>query len=283
MGYGSILVACDFSEPSLVAMRAAGAIVQRAPARLEILHVEKARAAESAASTDSDEVEAKRSLGELRVDELSELSVELRTVVHGSAAQAILDEARQFDLCVVGTHGRTGIARLVLGSVSERVVRHAECDVLVARAEPAPPWQRVVVATDFSEGARAAAIAAHDLARRLGATLTVVHVFDPGAAVPREDAAGHLRVAEVRHLAEARLEDLVVHDLAGSAKVELLTAADAGERLVSYVAHQHVGLLVVGTHGRSGIARLLIGSVSERLVRLAPCSVLVVRDRTKKP
>jgi nucleotide-binding universal stress UspA family protein len=285
MRYGSILVATDFSDSALAAMRAAAAIVRSSPSRLEVLHVHRSlRAPEpDAAIAESDvvgEAPSESELARLHADELGDLSLELRTVVHASPAEAIIDEARRFDLCVVGSHGRTGLTRLLLGSVSERVVRHATCDVLVARGEPAPPWRNLVAAVDFSDDSVAAAVAAGELATRLGAVLTLVHVVDPASPIARRDAPGVLSLSEMRHRAEGKLADMISRHLpASGAKAEVLGEASASDRLVSYTAHHRVDLLVVGTHGHTALARLLIGSVSERLVRLAPCSTLVVRSR----
>ncbi|MBI3636756.1 MAG: universal stress protein [Candidatus Rokubacteria bacterium] len=123
---------------------------------------------------------------------------------------------------------------------------------------PAPPRQ-ILVATDFSDGAEAAVRVAHAYAEALGARLHVLHV-----AWPEEiDVTGlfaHLRQA---------LGDRVVVTVAS-------LPGDAAEQIVRYAQLHRIDLVVVGTHGRSGFSRILLGSVAERVARTAPCPVLTV-------
>jgi nucleotide-binding universal stress UspA family protein len=286
MRYDRVLVATDLSEPALAAVRAGRALAARFGARVRLLHAQIPILAAEGLSPEVAEVEQRlridheRRLDALRGTELAGITSEARVVMDPSPAAAIVDACADADLCVVGTHGRTGAARFFLGSVAERVVRHAPCDVLVARsAAPLPP-RRVLACTDFSEGSFAAIDAARSIAGVFGIDLVIAHVIDPETPVPSEDGRRLVSLGEVRSRAERSLRDLVAERVPGArASIELLTAADPAERLSSYAAHQDFGLVVVGTHGRTGLRRFFLGSVAERTVRLATSPVLVVRER----
>ena len=185
-----------------------------------------------------------------------------------------------FDLISVGTHGRTGLARILLGSVAQKVLRHAPCSVLVARARTgvAAPT-RILCAIDFSEHARAVVARAAELAAARAAELTLMHVVeapmtfsgDPPVAVFMQDLdrrSAHLLeewAAELRTRTSLPITALL---RLGSPGAQILRAVDDDPR---------VDLVVMGSHGRTGLARIALGSVAEKVTRHVPCSVLVVR------
>lgn len=200
-------------------------------------------------------------------------------------AAAIVDDAesRKADLIVVGSRGATGLRRMALGSVAESVVRHAHCSVLVAR--PSPSSRHVLVATDLSDSSLLAIQAADEEARRRQAKLTVLHCMDFAPpmmalgfapAVPADPADPHSRSAQAK---EARLQVQATLARLG-VKAEVLVDPGWARAAVPNAAEQlSAELVVVGTHGRTGLRRMLLGSVAESVVRHAPCSVLVVRAR----
>jgi nucleotide-binding universal stress UspA family protein len=143
--------------------------------------------------------------------------------------------------------------------------------------------KQVLVATDFSEPSEAAFVYGRALARQFGATLHVVHVVDQLAArvMGLHDAVtqlGHLQM-EAEAAARTRLDLLLSEEdrtqLGATATV--LTSTSASDSILGYARDSGVDLIVVGTHGRGGVARLVMGSVAERVVRSAPCPVLTVR------
>ncbi|HEY1304321.1 MAG TPA: universal stress protein [Vicinamibacterales bacterium] len=146
----------------------------------------------------------------------------------------------------------------------------------------APQVTRILVPTDFSETADAALAYAKTLAAKLGASLHLMHVFqDPGAAIPfvPETYAPPPPDMRERALAEAwdqlhdRLDSEEHKRFAGTrAVVEGLAALE----IVRYAEHHGIDLIVMGTHGRRGIAHLFLGSVAEHVVRTAKCPVLTV-------
>ena len=143
--------------------------------------------------------------------------------------------------------------------------------------------KQVLVATDFSEPSEAAFMYGRALARQFGATLHVVHVVDQLAArvMGLHDAVSQLGVLQMEAEATARTRlDLLLSDEDRAqlgARATVLTSTSAADSIVAYARDSRVDLIVVGTHGRGGVARLFMGSVAERVVRSAPCPVLTVR------
>ncbi|HSN89857.1 MAG TPA: universal stress protein [Anaeromyxobacteraceae bacterium] len=143
-------------------------------------------------------------------------------------------------------------------------------------------WKKICCPVDFSEPSRLALDEAVDLARRLGAELLVVHVNVPLAPSATDVLVSSRAILEVEGAEEARqLEAWRVEAqerMNAPVKASVL-AGDAAAEIAAFAADQGVDLIVVGTHGRTGVRRLVLGSVAERVARLAPCPVLVVRRR----
>ncbi len=218
-------------------------------------------------------------LGDLR-QRVSGQGVEVsQLVVDGFADTGLAEAARELDarLVVVGTHGRTGFKRLLLGSVAEQTVRGAPCSVLVARGDaPAGGYRRVVVGTDFSAQAMVAVEQAYAYAAP-DAELRVVHASSMPYAIA--EVSGEL-LAQVREGTEATAaalqEELRArpHPPGVSIRVEVVFGTPAA---VLDDLSGCADLVVVGSHGRRGVRRFLLGSTAEATVRHARCSVLVAR------
>lgn len=145
------------------------------------------------------------------------------------------------------------------------------------------PPKHIVVASDLSESSHSALETAAFFARTHGATLELLHVFDPSPYVPVAlPASGSQLMAqaakEMRDTAEKSLEELAQVALPGlDVKVVCVRREDAGAAIAEHAKAARADLVIVGSHGRTGLKRVLLGSVAERVVRLAPCPVLVVR------
>jgi nucleotide-binding universal stress UspA family protein len=187
------------------------------------------------------------------------------------------------DLIVVGTHGRTGLRRLLLGSVAEKTVRLAASSVLVARGTPGAAeggYRRVVVGTDYSPLGDLAVTRALEHAAA-GAHVHVMHAWQlPTQSAPETAAV----VAELRGALAEETQRLGVERLRGwrGARPDVVLVAEtseapAQEALIERAEALGADLIAVGSHGRRGVRRLLLGSVAESVVRHAPCSVLVAR------
>lgn len=146
-----------------------------------------------------------------------------------------------------------------------------------------PMTQNILVATDFSQSARAALEKAAELARDVRAKITVCHVLDPSPLAPyatRGDSGAQLQLGQdVEKAIHGALTDVVREHFAHvpEAKTALIVSSNAAEGICHYAKKEDCDLIVLSTHGRTGLAHLLIGSVAERVVRLAPCPVLTVR------
>jgi nucleotide-binding universal stress UspA family protein len=206
--------------------------------------------------------------------------VEIVNAPLGSASVAICNEARDrhADLVVVGTHGRTGVARILIGSVAEQVVRHAPCAVLTVHPTVQPETfpRRIVVTTDFSADAEPALTQAAALARRYGAPVTLVHVYETSRGRLARDPA-YQRFEDVEDELRGALEDLYRERVGAEPSVELLQGRSAPDAIVEYARAHGFDLIAISTHGRTGLARLLIGSVAERVTRHAHCPVWTAR------
>jgi nucleotide-binding universal stress UspA family protein len=291
-----ILLATDFSDASEEAARQAHAIAARDHAALGICHqvplpvpagTQLPPWVESQIETTIAMHKQAQAALEKRAVELSSGGVQKVEVFleDGEGYAAIVKRADAWgaDLIVVGSHGRTGLSRVLLGSVAEKVVRHASCPVLVARK--APHGGPVVTATDFSEAAKAGLRAAAVEAARNGSRLHVLYVFSlgwPGGTPFAVDASGLSSVtSDVEALRQANEElekeiaeakrGLLVH-----AEGEVLVG-DPSSTIVRRAEDLGARLVALSTHGRTGLSRVLLGSVAERVVRLAHTSVLAVR------
>jgi nucleotide-binding universal stress UspA family protein len=143
--------------------------------------------------------------------------------------------------------------------------------------------KHILVATDFEEAADAAVAYGRGLARAFGATLHVVHVVDDvtsrAAAMAAYGVDFQKLQADVEASARKRLDQQVSDEDRAQlqARAEVLTSASPAQAIVDYAAAHPINLIVVGTHGRNPLTKFFIGSVAERVGRMAPCPVLIVR------
>ena len=193
------------------------------------------------------------------------LEPRLRTSV--SAYEGILEEAEavQPDWIIMGRHGLTGLPRLLLGSVTARVIGHSAVSVLVVPRGAALEFKRVLMAADDSPFSAAAWQEALSITQRMESHLTAIAVAASGGEVKAAN-----QVVQ-RMEAEARLRG-----------VPLETAVPYGrpfEAILQVAQAKKVNLIVLGSHGRTGLRRLLLGSTAERVIGQAPCPVLVVKKK----
>jgi nucleotide-binding universal stress UspA family protein len=231
----------------------------------------------------------RRRLEEMR-ERLRGQGVEISHLVRDGFADTALTETASdigANLLVVGTHGRSGLRRFFLGSISERVVRLSHTNVMVARALLTPDagqrgYRRILVPTDFSAPAARALELAFDLAAP-GARIEIVHFWQVPvtASTPyapfkaAEDALTTVREA-MAEAAEQSGQTLLERYRASSVDLSYhAVEASPAHGIHDRLAQGDYELVAVGSHGRRGIRRLLLGSVAELTVRHAPCSVLV--------
>jgi nucleotide-binding universal stress UspA family protein len=307
MSIRQILCPVDFSDASAHAVEQATALAGWYGARVTALHVDTDAEARIDALVYA-EVPARTldPAGQQRLrDRLATfclgataagLDVELR-VVPGHPVAGILDEAVSLsaDLIVMGTHGVSGFRHLVLGSVTEKVLRRASCPVLTvpppAHSTSTLPFKRVLCAVDFSDPSLEAVRVAGSLARQAGARLLLMHVLEwpwhepPAPRLADLPPAQAAALAEYRRDAEttatARLESVassaVPHGTSTSVRVG---NGKPYEQLLEAARNEQADLIVLGVHGRSALDLGVFGSTTNQLVRGATCPVLTVRLAT---
>lgn len=280
-----ILFPTDFSECAQGAMPHAVRLAELHDADLELLHVLvlHSMATMEAIEPFPGEDDAKGTLeAAAREPERGRVTHHVTRAI--AAAPAILDyaDARGIDLIVIGSHGRRGIRRLLLGSVAEEVLREAQCPVLIIREEKEPgpgvEMKHILIPVDFSKQTGLALGYAHELAQTFGASLDLLHVVEvptyPDFYVPFSAA---LETTAVRQDARERLEALA-EPLRSTHEVE--THVKVGRTAIEVTDFAETGghdLIVLPSHGYSGLERVLLGSVAEGVLRRTPCPVLTVK------
>ncbi len=195
----------------------------------------------------------------------------------GEVHERIVDlaDAENCDVIVMGRSGLHRIERALIGSVTARVIGHTQRDVLVVPNGTVVGWKKIVLATDGSKYSVKAMERAISFAKSYGGELRVISVVNvPSefyAEAPQavddlvKKAKGY--VAEVKKQAEA----------AGVRSETFVGEAEADEAITNLAKEQTADMIVIGSHGRTGLRRLLMGSVAERVIGYAPCPVLVVK------
>lgn len=295
MSYQHILMATDFSETADHAIELGARLARLHQARVSLVHAYDLFPMPSAVSypaamwtgADVDQqvrADAQRSLEEMARDKLADLQPVEATVLNRTGpALAICDHAEEHgvDLIVVGTHGRTGVSHLLIGSVAETVVRHAPCPVLVAR--PSTSLDRfpthVIACTDFSPASEPGLEQAAELARAHSSRITLLHVYESPPPMTRLGKEVYRSIESIDADLKKALADLERKHFGGAVTTALLMASSSAKAIALYAERHEADLVCVATHGRTGLARMLTGSVAEKIVRHAPCSVLVARSR----
>lgn len=206
-----------------------------------------------------------------------------------SAAMAIVAYAEEeaIDLVVMGTHGRRGVRHLLAGSVTEEVVRLAPCAVLSVRARQTPQIlgsiRKVLAPVDFSDDSCEAVTVALDIASGYGADVQLLHVWE-NVLHPAFYNMGATSIKDLQPDIEERtlnaLSELVdrANGFSGNATVHAVEGHAARE-IVRFAEEHDTDLVVIATHGLTGLDHFLLGSVSEKVVRRAHCPVLVVKRK----
>jgi nucleotide-binding universal stress UspA family protein len=207
--------------------------------------------------------------------------------VAGDAATMIVDHALAVsaDLIVIGTHGRRGFRRLLLGSVTEAVLHHASCPVLTvpprAGSSPSDPvtFKRILCPIDFSPSSLQALGFALDLARQADGRVTLMNVVE-WMAEDEPMAPAFPNLAEYRRAlaaaSEERLRQLI-QDETSATQVETVLATGRAHREILRAAETNAAdLIVMGAQGRGGVGLALFGSTTQQVVRSATCPVLTV-------
>lgn len=284
----TIVCPTDLSDASLEAVPLATRMARLHGADLHLLHIHLLH---SITASEEDipfpgEAEAREEL------ESSAGDIKWNRVVHEirrgiNAAPTILEYADEHDadLIVMGSHGRRGFRRLLLGSVTEEVVRLAPCPILVVRNRPDEPAprdvDRIIVPVDFSVSTSRVIETARELASALDVPMELLHAVEPipytqmsyPIAVDHEDFKAH---------AEKRLNAFADEVELSRGVTPRVVIGMADQVIIETAERFAAPLVVMSSHGHSGLARVLLGSTAERLLRHAPCPVMIVHDRDEE-
>jgi len=290
-----VLFPTDFSDTSSAALGHALMLAERFHAHLIMLHA--AGSNENLPSMNFPEVDpATDEIEAVLEEQLAQIigaqpsqPLHIERVIHqnNNPVQEIcaFADANDIDLIIMGTHGRTGLSHWISGSVAEEVVRGANCPVMTVRAceqcAAVTPYFDILVPVDFSPYSQKALRYAVTLAQLFEAKLHLLHVLDqpihPAHYGLGEDLLLRLN-PEVSRRSHQEMERLV--SPAGSSKVKWQTHVCDGRaysEIVRFVAAQECDLVVMGTHGLSGLEHFLLGGTTEKVMRHASCPVLAVK------
>ncbi len=288
----TILVATDFSDTASAGVDWAIELAGNLGARIELIHalLVPSRATDFVPSP-PDFTEALQEAASGRLNEITrrvkeqdiEVTAELKL---GVPSQVILDAAndKKADLIVIGTRGLSGLRHLLLGSTAERVVQHADCPVLTVHPDDTNKhraFNTILVPTDFSRDAATAYLAAFGLlGSEPSAKIVLLHVYH----LPYEYTAyGTIPTSldyfkDVQGAAEERLAALAEELRQKGFTVEAVAREGfPPEVILAEAEAADADLIAMGTHGRTGLAHLVLGSTAERVVQRAGCPVLTVR------
>jgi nucleotide-binding universal stress UspA family protein len=288
-----ILAATDLSEASRVALRRAAQLARQHGARLELMHVVRsaavlpdwlARAQPRLADEEDLKAELRGRLTAMAVEAGIEGSIKFDLEVRfGKPAQLLAERAHelQADLLVVGAHGESGLVESMIGTTAQKVVRLSRIAVLVAKRAADGPYRRMLVSTDFSDSAKAAAHLAHrlapDAALELFTAYDVPYFTLMTHAGVSDDAMGDYR--KLAHDDAQTAMDTFLADLGPpfADSHPVLRHGYAPPLIQQYVEEQPIDLVAVGAQGKGAISATLLGSVSSRVLAESRCDVLVVR------
>lgn len=213
---------------------------------------------------------------------LKEKHIKIDSVIQRgvSAATAILEyiSKHDYDLIVMGTHGRTGIKNWIYGSVAEKVVRLARTPVITMHNEKTDMQvKNILVPVDFSENSRAGIEEARKIAKTFDARITYIHIIEQQLQ-PTFHVVGVESVFTADHNLKSVTEDKLKEfcQLKDDQSDTKVLEGSSHQVIADYATEINADLIVMSTRGYSGIEHLLIGSTTERVVRIAHCPVLTV-------
>jgi nucleotide-binding universal stress UspA family protein len=301
-----ILCPVDFSEFSGPALEYAVRLGEWFDARVEVLHViaslplampggmGPAFYPDPLAATPAQREQAARSLADLVEPLLGEGVPVVTKVLEGVPWRVILEEAKGVpaDLLVIGTHGRSGFEQLLLGSVTEKVLRRAPCPVLTVghvrrRTRKGPLFRRILCAADLTQASQQTLDVGLSLATENDAQITLLHVME---TLPGNNGLGwgqkgsetlslnHELVAEARAELRKAVPDPVRLFCEVTERVE---TGSPWSEILRVAEQMDAELIVMGAHATGAVGRMLFGSTTSHLVRRAQCPVLVIQESHK--
>jgi|HubBroStandDraft_5_1064220.scaffolds.fasta_scaffold90965_2 nucleotide-binding universal stress UspA family protein len=287
-----ILVAVDSFSTSVIAAREAAARSWPAGTTVRVISVVEPLIGWSSIAFD----EALRQTAEQTVQCAAEYckqaGLETSTaVLQGDPKNVIVSEAAEWraDLVVIGAHSTYGVMQFLLGGVARAVTRLATCSVEIVRRSPGPEPIKILLATDGSECSKSAARSIAERPWPAGTAFRILSVVEPSAPLLRPPYFSPEMMAELRgkdieraQQAVSSAESILCEAGLQASSTVAVPAATPKELILSEAAEWGADLIVVGSHGRRGFNRLLLGSVSEAVALHAICSVEIIRRPGKR-
>jgi nucleotide-binding universal stress UspA family protein len=293
--YRSILVPLDGSAFGEYALPFALSLARRTGAKLHLAHVHVAPAPILADATDADLRAAERMYVEALVQRIGAFwDVPLTTMLlDGPVTQTLDDYARasKADLIVMTTHGRGALSRFWLGSIADALIRRAAVPVLLVRPqeqpldiEHEPAVKRILIPLDGSPLAEQVLTHATTVGRLTQAEYTLLQAIEPlyvGYGTELYGVAMEMQAMDrLQTLAQEHLDKVAAGLRAEGLCVHTATAVDLATTAILSYAHEHaVDMIALATHGRSGLARFVMGGVADKIIRGATVPVLLYRPQ----
>lgn len=288
----NVVCATDFSDFSNNAVPYAMALADKFAATIYFCHVIDLPSAAMYGEAMFDPQAIQNNVSTFASEQLTELIGDQGgnwepMVTIGVPAEEIVRIAvdKRADLAIAATHGRSGLQRFIVGSVTERLMHTLPCPLLVIHdtAPSEAQFKKIMVGCDFSPDADLGVAYGVRLAQAFGAELHLVHIIEPHSVKdmlkpwrgPSNGDAPDLH----NRLREEMLRLIPASVLPGDQPHIVLQPGLSHEELVKYAMAQNIDLIVLGVHGRGFVEKLLVGSTTDRVIRLAPCPVLSVRPK----
>lgn len=294
--FRNIFCATDFSEFADVVLAYGVAMAKRFEANLYVCHVVDLPTVSAYGEAVFDPIEYQQRFMDTSRQEIDRLLGDADVMYQplitiGNTTDEIARLANEYiaDLVITATHGRSGIKRFFLGSVTERLMRTLPCPLLVLRGseevtEPSAPRQfpfkKIVVGCDFSADSELAMDYSLSMAQEFESELHLVHVVEPSGykdlfKLPEE--SGERFKQELYDMIKERLNSLVPEDARAwiRPQISLLVGKPYAE-IIRYAEMNDIDLIALGIRGHGMVEELLVGSTTDRVIRQAPCPVLSI-------
>ena len=285
-----LLLATESSEFSEGAIREAIRLAKRCGSKLTALSVIESNpefGSEAPAILEKIEKETLAHLDGVKARAKQEaVACETVTYEGEDSYKYIVEEAvkQKSTMIIMGRHGKKSFRRLVMGSTTSWTIGHAPCSVLVVPRAAQVDFKSIVVATDGSKYSAAAASEAIGIAKRNNAKLTVLAVVPADIAMPTDIDFAALQRDKLadQDMQMAEKNAKAVKEAAQKAGVDAQAFVMSGkpaDAIIEIAKDKSADLIVVGSHGRTGLDRLLMGSVTERVIVMSSCAVLAVKSK----
>jgi nucleotide-binding universal stress UspA family protein len=280
--YKKVLIAVDGSESSMHALRESFKLANNEQSWMTVLSVIPTYEGDLGATWITNVKEALAKPCKIALLEAEKLAKDERVLIktvceEGEIHERIVDlaDAEDCDLIVMGRKGISGLEKVLVGSVTARVIGHSQRDVLVVPKDAAIGWKSILFATDGSKYSEAATNRAIGLAKSHGSEVKVISVVDVTEEfIARAPGALEDLVKKAKGIVEA------VKKKASSEGIKaegIVREGEAYKVITDIASKEKSGVIVLGSHGRTGLKRLLMGSVTEKVIGYAPCPVIVVK------